>query len=138
VIAGLSGLFHKNEVALRVHGDEAKAAGKGLVLGHREVFLGHVLGQACGLAWAVVDESVFHLRVAVLLSPIGGGDKAVKPRQVEEETHDAHAARADFDPGKREGNDQSVYERQSRAALKELSHRRTAIEGVVLDCIQGN
>ena len=41
LIAGLSGLFHNNEVAIWVHGDEAQATGKGLVLGPREVFLGH-------------------------------------------------------------------------------------------------
>ena len=35
--AGLSGLFQNNEIALRVHRDEAKAAGKRVVLGHREV-----------------------------------------------------------------------------------------------------
>ena len=97
-----------NEVAIGIHGDEAKATGKGLVLGHCEVFVGHVLGQACGLALAVGDDGVFHLRVDVLLSPIGGGDKAVKPRQVEEETYNANAARADFDTGKMEGNDQAV------------------------------
>ena len=57
LIAGLSGLFHNNEVAIWVHGDEAQAAGKGLVLGHREVFVGHVLGQACGLALAGVSRS---------------------------------------------------------------------------------
>ena len=48
LIAGLRQLFQKNEIALRVHRDEAKAAGKRFILGHREVFVGHVLGQACG------------------------------------------------------------------------------------------
>ena len=70
--------------------------------------MGHALGQACSLALAVVDDGVCHLIVDALLSPIGGSDKAVKPCQVEEETHDANAALADLDTGQMEGNDQSV------------------------------
>ncbi len=56
LIAGLSQLFQNNEVALGVHRHQAKAAGKRFVLGHREVFAGHVLGQACGFVLAVGDH----------------------------------------------------------------------------------
>ena len=81
---------------------------------------------------------MFHRRVDVLLRPRGGGAHAVKPCQVEDETHQAHAARAAVDPGKMAGYDQAVEERQSRAALKERRHRRTAIEGVVPLPIEDN
>jgi hypothetical protein len=54
------------------------------------------------------DHRFFNPAVDLLLSAIGGRHKAVKPRQVEEETHDANTARADFDTGKMEGNDQAV------------------------------
>ena len=108
LIAGLSQLFQNNEVALGVHRDEAKAAGKRFVLGHREVFVGHVLGQACGFVLAVGDHRLFNLAVDLLLSPIGGRDKAVKTCQVEEETDQANAARPDFDADQMEGNHEPV------------------------------
>ncbi len=44
LIAALSQLLQHDEVAVGVYRDEAKAASKGFVLGHGEVFLGHVLG----------------------------------------------------------------------------------------------
>jgi hypothetical protein len=60
------------------------------------------------VALVIVDDSVFHLAVDLLLSAMGGGDKAVEPGQVEEETNEANAARPDFDAGEMEGNPQSV------------------------------
>src|SRR6266436_10307138 len=70
-----------NKVALRVHRDEAKAAGKRFVLGHREVFTGHVRGQACGFVLVVDDYRFFNPAVDLLLRPIGSRDKAVKSCQ---------------------------------------------------------
>ena len=61
LITGLSRLFQDDEVAIRVHRDEAKAAGKGFVLRHGDVFLGHLLGQARCLALAIVDDGMLDL-----------------------------------------------------------------------------
>ncbi len=108
LIAGLSQLFHNNEVAVGVHRHQAKAARKRFVLRHREVFAGHVLGQACGFVLAVGDHRFFNPAVHLLLSPIGGRDKVVKARQVEQETHQAHAARPNFDADQMEGHHQAV------------------------------
>jgi hypothetical protein len=108
LITGLSQLFQNNQVALWVHRDEAQATGTRFVLGHREVFWGPILGQAWGLGVAVGNDRLFTLEVHLLLSPIGGGPKAVKASQVEEETHQAHAAGPDFDADQREGNHESV------------------------------
>jgi hypothetical protein len=69
LIASLSQLFQNNEVALRVHRDEAKAAGKRFVLGHREVFVGHALGQVCGFVLAIGYHRVFNLEIDLPLSP---------------------------------------------------------------------
>ena len=108
LIAGLSQLFQNNEVALRVHRDEAKAAGKRFVLGHREVFTGHVRGQACGFVLVVDDYRFFNPAVDLLLRPIGSRDKAVKSCQVEKKTNQANAAGSDFDADHMEGNHEAV------------------------------
>jgi len=108
LITGLSQLFQNNEVAVGVHRHQAKAARKRFVLSHREVFAGHVLGQAHGFALAVGDHGCFNLTVDLLLSAIGGRDKAVPTTQLEEETSQANAARPDFDADQMEGNHEAV------------------------------
>ena len=133
LITGLSQLCHKKKVALWVHRDEAQATGTRFVLGHREVFWGHVLGQAWGLGVAVGNDRLFNLEVHLLLSPIGGGHKAVKAGEVEEETHQAHAACPDFDAEQMEGKHQAVSECQSGTALQELGDMVADIERIVPD-----
>ena len=108
LIAGLSQLFQNNEVALGVHRDEAKAAGKRFVLGHREVFLGHTAGQACGFIVVVSHHRLFNLKINLLLSPIGSCDKAVETRQMQEEANQANAACPHFDADQMKGNHESV------------------------------
>lgn len=108
LIAGLSQLFQNNEIAVGVHRHQAKAARKRFVLRHGDVFAGHILGQACGFSLAVGDHCFFNPAVNLLLSPVGGRDKAVKPRQVEEEADQANAARPDFDANQVEGHHQPV------------------------------
>jgi len=108
LIAGLSQLFHNNEVAVGVHRHQAKAARKRFVLRHREVFAGHVLGQACGFVLAVGDHRFFNPAVHLLLSPIGSHDKAVNARQLDENTHQTNANRPDFDADEMEGNHDPV------------------------------
>src|SRR5438445_11282091 len=93
-----------NEVALGVHCHEAKAARKRFVLSDRDGFAGHVLGQACGFVLAVGDHRFFNPAIHLLLSSIGGRDKAVKARQVEPETHQANATRPDFDADEMDGD----------------------------------
>jgi hypothetical protein len=131
VIAGLSQLFHKNEVALRVHRDEAQAAGKRFVLGHGEVFAGHVLGQASGFIVAIGHHRLFNVDIDLLLRPIGSRHKAVEPRQSQEETHQANAACPNCNTHQMEGNHEAVEERQSGTALKKVGAMRTPIKGVV-------
>jgi len=80
---------------------------------------------------AVGDHHCFNPAVDLLLSPIGGRDKAVKARQVEQETNQAHAAGPDFDADQMDAHHQPVYKGTSGAALKELCSMRTALEGVV-------
>jgi hypothetical protein len=108
LIAGLRQLCHNNAVALRGHREEAQAAGKRVVLGHREVFPGPVRGQAGGFVLVVDDSRFFHPAVDVLLSPIGSRDKAVKSCQGETKTHQAKAAGSDCDTDPREGNHAAV------------------------------
>src|SRR5262249_49194709 len=108
LIAGLRQLFHKHEVALRGHRDEAQAARKGFVLSHREVFTGPSLGQAGGFVLVVDDSRFFNPAVDGLLRAIGSRDKAVQSWQVETKTHEAHAAGSDFDPDYMAGNDEAV------------------------------
>ena len=80
----------------------------GFVLGHAEVFWGHVLGQAWGLALVIVNDSLFNLDIDLLLSPIGGRDKAVKAGLMEKETNQANATGPDFDADHMEGHHQPV------------------------------
>ena len=60
LIAPLSQLFQKNEVAHRLRSHQAQPAGKGFVLGHGDVFAGHVLGQTRGFRLAVGDHRCLH------------------------------------------------------------------------------
>jgi len=108
LITSLGQLFHNNKVALWGQRDKAEATRQRFVLGSGEVFVGHGLGQAGGLALALVDAGVFHLAVALLPSPIGGGDKAVETRQVQEETHQAHATGPDCEAEQMAGNHAAV------------------------------
>ena len=108
VIAGLSQLCHKNTVALRVHRDEAKAAGKRFVLGHRKGFWGHAVGSAYGVIVVGGHHRLFHVEIGLLLSPIGGRNKAVKACQSEEETDQANAACPDCNADEMEGNHDAV------------------------------
>src|SRR5262252_3008893 len=74
---------------------------------------------------------VFHLDIDLLLSPIGGRHKAVEPRQMQEETHQANTACPDCDTDQMASHHESVEERQSGTAVKEVGDVRTTIEGVV-------
>jgi len=129
VIAGLRQLCHKHAVALRGHRHQAQAAGHRCVLGHREVFAGHVLGQAGGGIVAGGDHRVFTLEVPLLLSPIGSRDKAVETRQVEQETYQTDATRAACHADQMEGHHDAVYEGEPRTAWKERGQRGTESEG---------
>src|SRR5215831_3937146 len=108
LIASLSELFQNNEVALGVHSDEAKAAGKRFVLGHGEVFVGHSLGQAWGLGLVIVDDRLFNVNIDLLLCAIGGGHKAVQTRQVQEKTHQTNATCSAFDTDQMETNHEAM------------------------------
>ena len=108
LIACLRQLFHNDEVALGVHGDEAQAAGEGFVLGDGEVLVGPRFGHAWGLALVIVDNGLLNLDVDLLLSPIGGRHKAVEAGEVEEETHQANTAGAHFDADHMKSNHESV------------------------------
>ena len=108
LISGLRQLLQNNEMALRVHRDETKAAGKRFVLGHREVFVGHAIGQAYGFIVVVGHHRLFNVAIDLLLSPIGGRNKAVKACQIEEETGLANAACPDFNADEMEGNHDAV------------------------------
>ena len=63
----------------------------------------------------------------------GGGHKAGKASQVEEETHQANAACPDFDADQMEGNHEAVYECQSGTALQERGDMVADIERIVPD-----
>ena len=80
---------------------------------------------------AVGDYRGFNLTVDLLLSAIGGRDKAVQTTQLEEEAGQANAARPDFDANEVEGHHQPVDKRESGATLKELGHIGTDIKGVM-------
>jgi hypothetical protein len=108
LIASLSQVFQDDEVALGVHCHQTKAARKRFVLSHGDVCAGHVFGQAGGFGVAVGGNRFFNLTVDLWLSPIGGRDKAVKPRQVEDKTGQAHAACPDFDAHEVDGHHQPV------------------------------
>ena len=108
MIAGLSELFQKNEVAVGVYGDETEAAGKRFVLSDSEVLFGHRLGQAWGLGVVIVDYRLFNVNIDLLLCPIGGRYKAVETRQIQEETNQANAAGPDFDADHMESHHESV------------------------------
>jgi len=122
VSAGLRQLCHNHAVALRIQRPQAQAAGQRCVLSHRDVLAGPVLGHAGGCVLAVGDHHFVNPAVDLLVSPIGGRDKAVKARQVEQETNQAHAACPDFAADQMEAHHQPVYKGKSEAALQALCY----------------
>jgi hypothetical protein len=108
--ASLSQVFQENDVAHRVACHKAKPIGECFVLGHGDGFAGHGLGHACSFSVAAGDDGVFHLAVDLVLSPIGGSDKAVQTREVEEETDQPHTARTDLDTDEVEGSNAPMEE----------------------------
>jgi hypothetical protein len=108
LITGVSQLFQKNAVALRVHREEAQATGKRFVLGHGEVFTGHGLGQACGFIVAIGHQRLFNVDIDLLLSTLGGGHKAVEARQMEKETPQANATGPNFAVDEMAGNHEAM------------------------------
>lgn len=92
-----------NEIAHRLDGHQAKTAGEGFVFGHSDGFAGHVLGQTREFRLLVIDNGLFDLNVDLLLSSIGGGDKTVQTRKMEEKTDQANAAGTDLDTDEMEG-----------------------------------
>ena len=68
-----------------------------------------------------------------LLSPIGGRHTAVKAWQVEQETHQAHAACPHFDADEMAGNHEAMEERQARTPLKNVGDLGTDVAGIVPD-----
>jgi hypothetical protein len=77
------------------------------------------------------DDGVFDLAVALLLHSRGGGDKAVQPREVEQQTEPTHAARADLDTDQMESQNQAMEQGTSRSTVKKCGHFGTAIERVM-------
>jgi hypothetical protein len=136
VSAGRCQLFPKNAVAGGVQRPQAQPARKRFVLRHGEVFTGHVLGQTRSVVLAVGDQRCFNLTVDLLLSALGGRDKAVQTPQLEEETGQANTARPDFDAHEVEGQHQPVPTSESGTTLKESSHLETDIPGV-MPCTPG-
>ena len=61
-----------------------------------------------GLGVGIVAYRVFPVNIDLLLSARGGGYKAVQTRQVEQKTHQAHAAGPDFDAHQLEANHEAV------------------------------
>jgi hypothetical protein len=120
LIAGLRQLFQQNAGALGGHGHAAKTARKRFVLRDRDGVTGHGLGQACGFVLAVGAHRFCNPAIHPRLSALGGRDKAVKARQGEQETHQAHATRPAFDADERDGNHYPRSESEAGTFLKEL------------------
>jgi hypothetical protein len=129
LIAALSELLQNNAVAHGLGSHQAKSAREGFVLGHRDSFARHIFGQAGGFGVAVVDDGVLNFAVDLLLSAVGGGDKSVQSREVEEKTDQTNATSANLDTDQMEGQHEPMKEGQPRTTLKELSHFGTDIEG---------
>jgi hypothetical protein len=70
--------------------------------------LGHAVGQARGFIVAIGHHRLFNVDIDLLLSPIGSRHKAVKTCQMQEETHQAHAACPDFHTHQMEGHHEAV------------------------------
>ena len=97
LIPCLGRLLQQDIVADRLNRYEAKATGKGFILGSRDILRHHSLRQALCLLSAVGDDRFFHTKVDPLLCSIGGTHKAIEPRHLQKETDQPNATRPDFD-----------------------------------------
>jgi hypothetical protein len=130
-LAGLRPRCQNNAVALRGQRYEAQAAGKCVGLGHREVFAGQVLGQACGCSVAGGHHRLCNVASDRLLSARGGRHKAVAARQTAQATNQAEAARPDCDTDHREGHNEPRQDGSPRTAWKDGGDVGTQSQGVV-------
>jgi len=96
LITGVGRLLQNNVVALGFRSHQAKAAGKRFILGQRDGFGGHVLGQPCAFLLAIPYNRFLHLAVDLLLDAIGRGNKAIEAYESEEQTHQANATGSHF------------------------------------------
>src|SRR6266702_8183788 len=128
LIAGLSRLLQENVVALGVHGHQAQAAGKRFILGHREVFGGHIFGQTRAFLSAVRHDGLLHLTVHLVLRPIGSGNKTIKACELHQQTHEANATGTHFRTHQVYPEHQTMQESETWNTLKKGHDRGTLVE----------
>ena len=132
LIACLGRLLQNNVVAHGLHPHQAKPACKRFILRQRDVFGGHLLRQTRALLLAVRHDRFFHVTVDLLLRPIGGPDKAIEARELQEQTHQANPTRTDFDTHQMEREDQAMQEGETGDALKKRHDSGTRIEALLV------
>ena len=138
LITGWGRLLQKNVVALGVHGHQAQPAGKRFILGHGEVFGGHVFGQTRTFLSAVRHDGLLHLTVDLVLRPIGRRDKAIKTGEFHQQTHQANATGPHFRTYQVYPEHQTMQEGQTWNALEKRHDGGTLVQAFLIrtPCLQ--
>jgi hypothetical protein len=97
-----------------------------------DVFGGHGFGQACTFLVAIRHDRLLYLAVDLLLDAIGSHHKAVKGREVKQQTHQANAAGAHFGAHQVNGDNQAMQEGKPRGTVKKGDNRRVLVEALVV------
>jgi hypothetical protein len=81
---------------------------------------------------AVRHDSVLHTPVDLVLRPIRGTDKAIETCELQEQTHQANATRADLNKDKVEREDQAMQEGETLHALEKRHDARTRVQALLI------
>ena len=132
MIACRGRLFQQNRVAHRLDPHQAQTARKGFILCHRDGFGGPLASQARTLLLAVCHDGLFNATVELLLGPLGGTDKLMEARDLQEETHQAHPTGAHFRTHQVERQDESMQEGEPRNTVTKCHNRGARIQALLV------
>jgi hypothetical protein len=88
--------------------------------------------QAGALRMTVRDDRFFHATVALLLRPIRRPHKPMEPRDLQEQTPQAHPTGTHCGPHQVDRQDQAMQEGKAWRALQKLNDHRTRVETLLV------
>jgi len=96
LIVCLGCLLQENVVTHRRDPHQTQTARKRFILRQRDHFVGHLVSQTHAFLLAVRHDGLFYATVDLLLRAVGGADKPIEARELQEQTHQANPTGTHF------------------------------------------
>jgi hypothetical protein len=138
VVPCLRRLLQENGVAHRLDPHEAQTSRKRFILRPRDVFGGHLVSQRRAFLVAGCHDGLFHATGDLRLRSLGGTDKPIETRALQDQTHQANPTGTHFGPHQLGRQDQAMQEGKTGDAGKKRSDSWTLVEALLgrLPCLQ--